>query len=439
MPSVQRRHGGAALRPGVRPARRGASASPGAPRAVRCRGVTLRPMLGVRLSPRSKQPTIETQSRDASARRTAHTKRPLTLQRHTRARTRPGPARAAVHRVLLPPAAAQNLRPTTVSAASHALPVFSADARTPAPAPTHARPTTAATSAAVHGRSRRRPVGRAPRPTRRQPSQREPHASQATVTPGCSDPQSPESATVHTGGSFPSTCRPRDPDGSPQSAPAPVADHLPAPAGPAAPWIQQSLARQRPHELRGITRRPGRRRQTVRRRLRESRRRTGPRLAHFRPPRALAPRPAAAGQRPAQCRPYRRLRGRATHPTTRPLAQAGPSRSGPPPGRAPGRPSLSHRPAAPGPSSRCSALRTAVKPDRRPRTGSPACRLQPASEPGAPAAEPPATSFSAAPATAASGAPPAAAEPGGTDLDELARRLYEPLVRPAAGRAVAGP
>jgi hypothetical protein len=67
-------------------------------------------------------------------------------------------------------------------------------------------------------------------------------------------------------------------------------------------------------------------------------------------------------------------------------------------------------------------------------TGSPAedgftsVQLQPASESGAPAAEPAADAVaSAAPAAPSSGAPPPAAGTKPTELDELARRLYEPL------------
>jgi hypothetical protein len=51
-------------------------------------------------------------------------------------------------------------------------------------------------------------------------------------------------------------------------------------------------------------------------------------------------------------------------------------------------------------------------------------QLQSADEPAPPAAEP-AAGTSSAPATSASAPPPAGAKP--PDLDELARRLYEPL------------
>jgi hypothetical protein len=66
-------------------------------------------------------------------------------------------------------------------------------------------------------------------------------------------------------------------------------------------------------------------------------------------------------------------------------------------------------------------------------TGSPAedgftsVQLQPASESGPPAAEPGADAAASAPATPSSEFPPPAAGAKPTDLDELARRLYEPL------------
>ena len=71
---------------------------------------------------------------------------------------------------------------------------------------------------------------------------------------------------------------------------------------------------------------------------------------------------------------------------------------------------------------------------RSSETGSPAedgftsVQLQPAAESGPPPAEPAAdATASAAPATPSSGAPPPAAGAKPTELDELARRLYEPL------------
>ena len=190
-------------------------------------------------------------------------------------------------------------------------------------------------------------------------------------------------------------------------------------------WNQQLLTMPVPHEVREIPVGPA---------VVPEPWTPAPRIPDARPPsRRLPTYDPLHLDHPCQPLPARfpRCRDSLTHRRTRqpvPPPRAGPSRSAPRfLGRAPGRPSPSHhQPIA---MSFSSHVRLAQSSE----TGSPAedgftsVQLQPASESGSISSGTRCRrAASAAPATPSSGPPPPAAGTKPTELDELARRLYEP-------------
>ena len=143
---MQRRIG---LRPGSPICRSWRHLHPQRPRAVHCPWSHAWPMLGVGLRKRSTQPKIETQSDAATlgVRLTGS----IDAAADSRDRTRLGPARAgsAAGGIPTPTGRLTDPRPNPASAASHTRSVFNADARSGAPAPPQAVPTTSAATATV--------------------------------------------------------------------------------------------------------------------------------------------------------------------------------------------------------------------------------------------------------------------------------------------------
>ncbi len=376
-----------------------------------------------------KQPKIETQSETPTL-GVRLTQAPLTLQRTPATERVPAPLEPVVQRVeFLPPQLAQSLRPNTVSAASHTL---QSSAPTPAPeppAPTHAVPTTAATSAAVQRLPSQDAKQGSSSPATRPSavSRRETHASQATADAPLQRLESPESAT-----STPAVISEHMSTSAmqsefPQSEPTPVADHLPTQqavsAAPVEPTVTHMPA---PHEVREIPVGPA---------VVPEPWTPAPRIPDAQAPvsptsdlRTLAPRPAlpaASSSVPT----VSRLADASTYPTTRSASSSRTVAVGPAIPRASASATFAESPPAVA-RSFSSMFGSAHSGE----TGSPAedgftsVQLQPASESGAPAAEPAGdAASSAAPATPSSGAPPPAAGTKPTELDELARRLYEPL------------
>ena len=158
----------------------------------------------------------------------------------------------------------------------------------------------------------------------------------------------------------------------PESEAPPVADHLPTQhAVPAAPVEPTTTHMPVPHEVREIPLGPA---------VVPEPWTPAPRIPDAQAPvspgfRTYDPLHLDHPYQPLPAR-FRRCRDSLRHRRTRqpvPLPQAGPSRSAPRfLARAPRRPSPSHHRPSLCPSARCSAPHGAVKPDRRPRTGSPA-------------------------------------------------------------------
>ena len=376
-----------------------------------------------------KQPKIETQS-DTPTLGVRLTQAPLTLQRTPVTERVSAPLEPVVQRVeFLPPQVAPDPRPNPASAASH--PVRSSTP-TPAaepPAPTQAVPTTSAATATVqrlpsqdakHGSN-------SPATHPLAVSRRETQVWQTTADAPLQRLESLESATSMPAAVSEHISASAGQSEFPESEATPVADYLPTqPAVPAAPVEPTATQMPVPHEVREIPVGPAVVPEpwTPAPRIPDTEASVSP-ASDLRP---LAPR-SSVPVAPSPLPTVSRLADTSTYPTTRSATSSRAVAVGPAIPRTSARATFAESPPAVA-MSFSSMFGSAQSSE----TGSPAedgftsVQLQPASESAPSAAEPAAdAAASAAPATPSSGAPPPAAGTKPTELDELARRLYEPL------------
>ena len=152
--------------------------------------------------------------------------------------------------------------------------------------------------------------------------------------------------------------------------------------------------------------------------------------------RPLAPRPSVSGAprpsgpaAPSPVPTVSRLAEASTYPTTRSASSSRTVAVGPAIPRSSAPATFAESPPAVATSfSSMSAPHRAVKPDRRPRTGSPVSNCsRPVNQVHQQQNPPPTQLRRPHRQPRSSGAPPPAAGTKSTELDELARRLYEPL------------
>jgi hypothetical protein len=374
-----------------------------------------------------KPPKIETQS-DTPTLGVRRAQAPLTLQRTPVTERVSAPLEPVVQRVeFLPPQVAQDLRPNTASAASHAVPSSSP---TPAPdsaAPTQAVPTTSAASATVQRLPSQdaKPGSNSPATHLLAVSRLETQVSHASANAPLQRLDSLESATSTPAAVSEHLSTSAVQSEFPKSQATPVADYLPTQqAIPAAPVEPAATHMPAPHEVHEIPVGPAVVPEpwTPAPRIPDAQAHVSP--ASLRP---LAPTPSVPAA-PSPLPAVSRLADASTYPTTRSATSSRTVAVGPAIPRASATATFAGSPPAAA-MSFSSMFGTAQSSE----TGSPAedgftsVQLQPASEPGPPAAEPGADAAALAPATPSSGSPPPAAGAKPTELDELARRLYEPL------------
>jgi hypothetical protein len=376
-----------------------------------------------------KHPKIETQS-DTPTLGVRLTQAPLTLQRTPVTERVSAPLEPVVQRVeFLPLQVAQDPRPNTASAASYSVPSSTPTAAPEPPAPTQAVPTISAASARVQ-RLPSQDAQQGSNSPATHPfavSRRETQVSQAIADAPLQRQESLESAT-----STPAAVSEHMSTSAMQSEfsksqATPVADYLPTQhAIPAAPVEPTATHMPVPHEVREMPVGPA---------VVPEPWTPAPRIPDAQAPvspasvlRPLAPTPSVPAT-PSALPTVSRLADAPTYPTTRSASSSRTVAVGPAIPRASATATFAESPPAVA-MSFSSMFGSAQSSE----TGSPAedgftsVQLQPASESGPSAAEPAAdAAATAAPANPSSGSPPPAAGTKPTELDELARRLYEPL------------
>ena len=375
-----------------------------------------------------KNPKIETQS-DTPTLGVRLTQAPLTLQRTPITERVSAPLEPVVQWVeFLPPRVAQTLRPNTVSAASHSVP---SSTPTPAPepaSPTQAVPTTSSAAATVQRLPSQdaKPGSNSPATHPLADSRRETQVSQASADAPLQRLESLESATSTPAAVSEHMSTSAMQSEFPKSEATPVADYLPTQhAVPAAPVEPAATHVPVPHEVHEIPVGPA---------VVPEPWTPAPRIPDAQAPvspasalRPFAPAPAMPAA-PSPLPTVSKLADASTYPTTRSAISSRTVAVGPAIPRASATATFAGSPPAAA-MSFSSMFGTAQSSETGPpaEDGFTSVQLQPASEPGPPAAEPGADAAASAPATPSSGSPPPAAGAKPTELDELARRLYEPL------------